>query len=165
MRLLRLSLRAARFWPLVWTARQGAKSAGRTFLPRNNHSAADDAGDDAHRQRRVDREHLFGIDADLVLTGHDRPVDLVVILPRFDLSDVRHSVRLVLDRPVFGPADDRPRRHARMQLDRNAQPAIDRERVVRSFCAECPFYAKPGPSSKGRPTWSRSNNADASNNS
>ena len=66
-----------------------------------------DVGDDTQGERGIDRQHLFGVDADLALAGHHRPVDLVVVLPGLDFGNVRHFVRLVLDRQVFGPADDR----------------------------------------------------------
>src|SRR6516165_1766999 len=63
--------------------------------PGGENSAVGDVGDHTHRKRGIDREHLFGIDADLALTGHDRPVDLVVILPRLDFRDIGNLVRLV----------------------------------------------------------------------
>ena len=82
-------------------------------------SAVSDIGDDPHRKRRVDRQHLLGIDTDLALTGHNWPVDLVVVLPGFQLGDVGDLIRLVLDRQVLGPSDDRARRDPRVDLDRD----------------------------------------------
>src|SRR6516164_3014616 len=77
-------------------------------------SAVADVADDAHREWCVNRQRFFGVDADLALARDERPVDLVIVLPGFDFGHVRHFVRLVLDRQVFGPANDGAGRHARM---------------------------------------------------
>jgi len=56
-----------------------------------------DVADDTHRKGSIDGQYFFGINTDLALARHDRPIDLVVVLPGFDLGDVRYLVRLVLD--------------------------------------------------------------------
>src|SRR6267378_4856055 len=89
-----------------------------------------DIADDAHCEGRIDRKHFLGVDANLALAGDDRPVYLVVILPGLDLGDIRHFVRLVLNRQVLGPADDRAGRDPRMDPNRDAQPAVDRKWVI-----------------------------------
>src|SRR5271157_2844748 len=93
-------------------------------------SAVGNVADDTHCERRIHGQNLFGVDADLALAGDDRPVDLIVILPGFELGDVRHFVRLVLNRQVLGPADDRAGRHPRVDLDRDSKTAIYRERII-----------------------------------
>src|SRR6266566_3348063 len=65
-----------------------------------------DVADHAHCKGSIDGQHFLGIDPDLALASHDRPIDLIIVLPCFDLGDVRYLVRLVLDRQVFSPADD-----------------------------------------------------------
>src|SRR5690242_15294482 len=76
--------------------------------------------DDANCKGSIDGQHFFGIYTKLALASHDRPIDLVVVLPCFDLGDVRYLVRLILDRQVLGPADDRSGRHLRVNADREA---------------------------------------------
>src|SRR6516162_5516006 len=93
-------------------------------------SAVVDIADDTHCERRIDGQDFLGINTDLALAGDNRPVDLIVILPGLDLGDVRHLVRLVLDRQILCPADNRARRHARVDLDRDPKSSIDREGIV-----------------------------------
>jgi hypothetical protein len=50
-----------------------------------------DASYHGHRGREIVLQHLVGIDAILVLARHERPLDLIVILPRADLHHVAHA--------------------------------------------------------------------------
>src|SRR4051812_46420599 len=93
-------------------------------------SAVCNIADHAHRKWRVYGQHLFSINADLALPGNDRPVDLIVVLPRFDFGDVRNLIRLVLDRQIFRPANDRSWRNARVYPNWNSEPAVDGIRIV-----------------------------------
>src|ERR1700738_862967 len=89
-----------------------------------------DVADDTHRKGSIDSQYFFGINTDLALARHDRPIDLVVVLPGFDLGDVRYLVRLILNWQVLRPTDDRPWRHLRMNPDRDAKAPIQGERIV-----------------------------------
>src|SRR6516162_5490617 len=97
---------------------------------RASNSAVGDVGDDTHRKRCVHGQDFFSVDANLALTRHDWPVDLVVVLPSLDFCDVRYFVRLILNRQVLGPANDCARWNSGMDLDRDAQPTINGERII-----------------------------------
>src|ERR1700730_4291967 len=109
--------------------------------------AVSDIVDNAHCEGRVDGERLLGVDANLTLAGNDRPVYLVVILPGLNLRDIRHFVRLVLNRQVLGPPDDRAGRDPWVNPHRDSQAAVDRKRVVvklhHSGCGHLVFAATP----------------------
>src|SRR5882724_13328829 len=106
-----------------------------------------DIADDAHCEGRVNRERFLGVDANLTLAGDDRPVYLVVILPGLDLSDIRYFVRLVLNRQVLGPPDDRAGRDPWVNPHRDSETAVDRKRVVvklhHSGCGHLVFATTP----------------------
>src|SRR5205814_5305663 len=89
-----------------------------------------DIADDTHCEGRIDREHFLGVDANLTLPSDHRPVDLVIVLPGFDLGNIRHFVRLVLNWQVLGPADDRPWRDPRVDPNRDSQAAVDCKGVI-----------------------------------
>ena len=74
-------------------------------------------------------EDFLDINARLALTGHDGPVNLIIILARLDFCDVRHLVGLILNGQVFGPHQDRSRRKGGMDLDRNLHASVHGERV------------------------------------
>src|SRR5439155_3938332 len=103
------------------------RSRGLTRPPPSRGLTVCDIADDAHCEGRIDREHFLGVDADLALAGDDRPIDLVVVLPRLELSDIRHFVRLVLNRQVLGPPDDRAGRDAGVNPNGDSETAVDRK--------------------------------------
>src|SRR6202048_452500 len=98
-----------------------AEPRGQTRPSLRSSLAVCNIADDAHCKGRIDGEHFLGVDANLALAGDDRPVYLVVILPGLDLGDIRHFVRLILNRQVLGPPDDRARGGPRGDPDRGAQ--------------------------------------------
>src|SRR5215471_3373 len=86
--------------------------------------AVGDVVDHAHRKRRIDRQDFLRVNPDLPLTSSDRPVDLIIVLTSLYFGNVGHFIRLILYRQVLRPADNCPRRHIRMDLDRNLLPRI-----------------------------------------
>src|SRR6202011_3719988 len=122
-----------------------AEPRGQTRPSLRSSLAVCNIADDAHCEGRIDGEHFLGVDANLALAGDDRPVYLVVILPGLDLGDIRHFVRLILNRQVLGPTDDRAGRDPRVNPNRDSKAAVDRERVVvklhHSGCGHLVFAA------------------------
>ena len=85
-------------------AQYAGKERGPEARPAAVSSAVADIGEDADAERRVDRQHFFGIDAEFAAARAQRPVDAVIIAPRQHLRDIGRFVGLVPNRQALAIA-------------------------------------------------------------